>query len=52
MCTLSILNRKIEMKSIRMYAPTVEDIAKPYCQYPTIIQEAILLVETNPRFLV
>jgi hypothetical protein len=50
-CALSILNRKIAMKGLRMYAPTVEDILKPYCQYPTIIQQAILLVETNPRFI-
>lgn len=33
-----------------MYAPSVEDILKPYYRYPTIIQQAILLVETNPRF--
>lgn len=34
-----------------MYAPSVEDILKPYYQYPTVIQQAILLVETNPRFI-
>ncbi|MEO6351923.1 MAG: hypothetical protein ABIO19_03760 [Burkholderiaceae bacterium] len=34
-----------------MYAPTIEDIIKPYQQYPKTIQLAILLVDTNPRFL-
>ena len=34
-----------------MCAPTVEDILKPYQQYPKTIQTAILLVETNPRFI-
>lgn len=34
-----------------MYTPTVEDIVKPYLHYPKAIQKAILLVETNPRFL-
>jgi hypothetical protein len=38
-------------KGIRMYAPTIEDILKPYLQYPTAIQQAILMVDTNPRFL-
>ena len=39
------------VNGIRMYAPTVEDILKPYKHHPTIIQQAVLLVETNPRFL-
>ena len=34
-----------------MYSPSVIDILKPYQQYPRTIQRAILLVETNPRFL-
>lgn len=34
-----------------MYAPTIEDILKPYLQYPSAIQHAILMVDTNPRFL-
>lgn len=37
--------------SAHVYTPTVEDILKPYQQYPTVIQKAILLVETNPRFI-
>ena len=34
-----------------MYTPSVNDLLKPYQQYPRIIPRAILLVETNPRFL-
>jgi hypothetical protein len=45
------LTTLIVVKGLRMYAPSVEDILKPYYQYPNIIQRAILLVETNPRFI-
>ena len=34
-----------------MYTPSVNDLLQPYQQYPRIIQRAILLIETNPRFL-
>ena len=34
-----------------MYSPTIEDIVRPYIGYPKAIQQAIVLVETNPRFL-
>lgn len=34
-----------------MHSPTVEELLQPYLQYPVMIQRAILLVETNPRFL-
>ncbi|MET3109290.1 hypothetical protein AAKU58_004141 [Oxalobacteraceae bacterium GrIS 1.18] len=34
-----------------MYSPTIEDIIRPYTGYPKTIQQAIVLVETNPRFL-
>ena len=34
-----------------MHSSTVEELLQPYLQYPVMIQRAILLVETNPRFL-
>ena len=36
---------------LRMYSPTIEDIVRPYLGYPQLIQKAIILVETNPRFI-
>lgn len=38
-------------KGTRMYAPTVDELLKPYRNYPKTIQTAILLVDTNPRFI-
>jgi hypothetical protein len=32
-----------------MYTATVDDVIRPYQQYPKTIQQAILLAETNPR---
>ncbi len=33
-----------------MLVPTINDVLKPYVNYPKIIQQAILLVETHPSF--
>ncbi len=33
-----------------MLVPTIDDVLKPYVNYPKAIQQAILLVETHPSF--
>lgn len=33
-----------------MLVPTIDDVLKPYVNYPKTIQQAILLVETHPSF--
>ena len=50
-CALSTLSLIIKGEGTRMYSPSVNDIVEPYQHYPIAIQKAILLVETNPRFL-
>lgn len=35
---------------VDMLVPTVNDVLKPYVNYPKTIQQAILLVETHPSF--
>lgn len=35
---------------VDMLVPTINDVLKPYVNYPKTIQQAILLVETHPSF--